>query len=187
MTELILSFLFISQVVTFYFLITNKKIFVKVKPKGIILEEYPSDIKFKDVHPDYQIVYDIFESIKLENWHSEIEQDYSISGSRTWELHFNSHDFEVTVMCRLRMYSDQEVILSNLIIRTKTDAIALGKEDSIANDIIIFFWKYVVEDKNNYNKEVYKSYEQSVDNISSKLKNLNRSKRLSSILGDESN
>ena len=91
-------------------------------------------------------------------------------------------------MCRLRMYSgDEEVRLSNLIIRTKTDAIALGKEDSIANDIIIFFWKYVVEDKNNYNKEVYKSYEQSVDNISSKLKNLNRSKRLSSILGDESN
>jgi hypothetical protein len=187
MIEFILVFLLISQAITFYFLITNKKIFVKVKPKGIILEEYPKDIKFKDVHPDYQIVYDIFESIKLENWNSEIEQDFSSSRSRTWQLNFNSHDFEISVMCRLRMYSDEEVRLSNLIIRTKTDSIALGKEDSIANDIIIFFWKYIVEDKNNYNKEVYKSYEQSVDNISSKLKTLNRSKKLKSILEDESN
>ena len=186
MIEFLIGFLLISQAITFYFLITNKKIFIKVKPKGVILEEYPKDIKFKNVHPDYQVVYDVFESIKLENWKLEIEQDYSISGARSWELNLNSHDFEVNVMCRLRMYSDEEVRLSSLIIRTKTDSISLGREDSIANDIIIFFWKYIVEDKNNYNKEVYKSYEQSIDNISSKLKTLKRSRKLKSIL-DESN
>lgn len=186
MIEFLIGFLLISQAITFYFLITKKKIFIKVKPKGFILEEYPKDIKFKNVHPDYQVVYDVFESIKLENWKLEIEQDYSISGARSWELNLNSHDFEVTVMCRLRMYSDEEVRLSSLIIRTKTDSISLGREDSIANDIIIFFWKYIVEDKNNYNKEVYKSYEQSIDNISSKLKTLKRSRKLKSIL-DESN
>lgn len=191
MLEFIVLFLVLSQVISFYFLITNKKIFVKVKPKGIILEEYPNDIKFKDAHPDYQIVYDVFESIKLENWQPEIEQHYSGLGYRTWKLKFNSHDFEVFVMCRLRMYSnfsdDEEVRLSNLNIRTKTDSIVLGKDDSIVDDIILFFWEYIIEDKNKYNKEVYESYKQSVNNISSKLKTLKRSKRLKSILENESN
>lgn len=186
MLEFIVLLFLLSQVIIFYFLINNKKIFVKVKPKGIILQEYPNDIKFKDAHPDYQIVYDVFESIKLENWQSEIEQYYSL-GYRTWELNFNSHDFEVYVMCKLRMYSDEEVRLSNLTIKTKTDAITLGKDDSIVDDIILFFWEYIIEDKNKYNKEVYESYKQSVNNISSKLKSLKRSKRLKSILENESN
>ena len=115
---IIIVILFVLQAVNLFFLFSNKKIFIKEKVKGIVLKELPKDAKFKDAQSDYQIVYDILESIKLEDWKIKIEEDYR---DRKWELHSNSND------------------------------------------------------------------QSSIDNISSKLKTLKRSKRLESILQNESN
>lgn len=190
MMGIIIVILFVLQAVNLFFLFSNKKIFIKEKVKGIVLKELPKDAKFKDAQSDYQIVYDILESIKLEDWKIKIEEDSNYR-DRKWELHSNSNDGSIKIMCRIRMYQNSddstEVRLSNFIIRTDTDSLSFTKEDSISNDIIIFFWDYIIKEKESYREEVIKSYQSSIDNISSKLKTLKRSKRLESILQNESN
>lgn len=184
MIYFILSLLIISQFVTFY-LIFNK---VKpiIKPKGILLKPIPRSIKYDDVDKNYQTVKDVLESIKLEDWKVDIIFNTMIYDS--YEISVISNSNDITIKCRISYDSGDESSIPFLgyfiISDQQSKSISIDRELSspINNDIIEFFWDYIVEYHNSLNNQQSIMYKKSITSITSKLKALSRSRKLNEII-----
>lgn len=179
MTTFIITLLIISQIVSFYLIIKrlNPQI---IKPKGIVLKPLPKSAIYEDVEPNFNIVYDVLKTIKIEGWKVEFEDDFQLHGQH-YKLNFVSHDGSINVRSRIRIDDDADISYLSFTINGGCQ-IKIDKGSSIKNDIILFLWDYVVEyHQNKYNDSV-KYYEDGIKKISSKLKTLNRSRKLDEIL-----
>lgn len=180
MTTFIISLLIISQTVSFYLIIKRLNPQV-IKPKGIVLKPLPQKVNYTDIEPDFNIVYDVLKSIKIEGWKMEFEDDFQLHG-HNYKLNFVSHDASVNVRSRIRIDDGGDISYLSFTINGGGCRITINKDSSIKNDIILFLWNYVVEyHQNKYNDNV-KYYEDGIKKISSKLKTLNRSRKLDEIL-----
>ena len=178
---ILISILTISQIVSFYLIFSRLKPKV-IKPEGPVLKPIPKITKYKDVDPEFTLVYEVLETIKLENWDVIIDYD-----TQRYTLEFNSKDGSSRVKARIYQndYFDiNGVQLWSFTISNNGKSVSIGVREniSIENDILIFLWDYVIawyEEVRNNEIRVYKS---SIESIRDSLKTLKRSKKLDSIL-----
>ena len=171
----------ISQIVSFYLIFNKIKPIIKPKTEGIILKVIPDKPTYENLDPKHKLVYDIMESVKLENWKVEVEADIS-HHSKTWTINFES---PTGIHIRSRVRDSSEIIyLSGFTIINSGigGRISVDNESKISNDVIIFLWDYIIEYHQNENEETRKHYQSTIDDISSKLKTLRRSEKLNNIL-----
>lgn len=187
MTTFIITLLIISQIVSFYLIFKRLKPKV-IKPKGIVLKPIPKEVEYEDVDPNNDLIYEVLETIKLEDWN--LEKDFDALGSGSWRLTFTSKDGQTLVRSRLSQYTKEmrltmfHIASPKGFVSLKSEPLGFPKESKITNDIILFLWDYVIkeyEDKNKVNKQVL---QKSIESIRDSLKTLKRSKRLNDILND---
>ncbi len=179
MTTFIIILLSISQIVSFYLIF--KKIKPIIKPDGILLKPISKEFVYSDIDPNFNIVYDVLESIKIECWALEFEKELSVGGSHDYSLKFKSHDDTIRVRGRICVYEDGDPYLS-FYINSDGCSISIDRNSPIKDDIILFLWDYILEYHEGKRSESKKYYEDGLKKISSKLKTLNRSRRLNEIL-----
>lgn len=181
---ILISILTISQIVSFYLIFSRLKPKI-IKPEGHVLKPIPKITTYKDVDPEFTLVYEVLETIKLENWNVIIYYD-----NHRYTLEFNSKDGSSRVKARIYQDDDidenNEVQLWSFTISNNGKSVSIGTGESISisieNDILIFLWDYVIawyEELRNNEIKVYKS---SIESIRDSLKTLKRSKKLDSIL-----
>lgn len=182
---ILISILIISQFFSFYLIFSRLKPKV-IKPEGPVLKPIPKITTYKDVDPEFTLVYEVLETIKLENWDVIIDYD-----TKRYTLEFNSKDGSSRVKARIYqndykfdINENNEVQLWSFTISNNGKSVSIGvrKNISIENDILIFLWDYVIawyEEVRNNEIRVYKS---SIESIRDSLKTLKRSKKLDSIL-----
>lgn len=180
MTTFIIILLSISQIVSFYLIF--RKIKPIIKPDGILLKPISKEFVYSDIDPNFNLIYDVLESIKIEGWALELEKEYSIGDSHDYSLAFKSHDDSIRVRSRVCIYTDSEPYLSFYINSDVGCSINIDKNSPIKNDIILFLWDYILVYHEGKRLESRKYYDDGLKNISSKLKTLNRSRRLNEIL-----
>ena len=170
----------ISQIVSFYLIFNKIKPIFKPKPEGIILKVIPDKPTYESLDPKHKLVYDVIESVKLENWKVEVEPDISYH-SKTWQVKFES---PTGIRIRSRLRDNGQMYLSSFsILNTGIGGtISIDNDSKISNDVIIFLWDYIIEYHQNENEETRNYYQSIIDDISSKLKTLRRSERLNNIL-----
>jgi hypothetical protein len=170
----------ISQIVSFYLIFNKIKPFIKPKAEGIMLKVVPDKPTYESLDPKHKLVYDVMESVKLENWKVEVEADISYH-SKTWQVNFES---PTGIRIRSRIRENSQIYLSNFsILNTGIGGtISIDNDSKISNDVIIFLWDYIIEYHQNENEETRNYYQSTIDDISSKLKTLRRSERLNNIL-----
>ena len=143
------------------------------------LAKIPKDITYKDIEPDCNTFYNFMENIKLENWNAEVIEDRV--GRDSWSVNIISHDDKSVLSSRIRDYG-QGVFLASCSIRAGGTSLSIGKEDKIANDVIIFLWDYIIKHYEERNLNDTEYYNQTIQKINSELKTLNRTQRLNNIL-----
>jgi hypothetical protein len=170
----------ISQIVSFYLIFNKIKPIIKPKTEGIILKVIPDKPTYENLDPKHKLVYDIMESVKLENWKVEVEADIS-HHSKSWTINFES---PTGIHIRSRVRDSSQIYLSGFTIINSGigGRISVDNESKISNDVIIFLWDYIIEYHQNENEETRKYYQSTIDAISSKLKTLRRSEKLNNIL-----
>ena len=170
----------ISQIVSFYLIFNKIKPIIKPKPEGTILKFIPDKPNYESLDPKHKLVYDVMESVKLENWKVEVEADISYH-IKSWQVNFES---PTGIRIRSRIRESSQIYLSNFsILNTGIGGtISIEHDSKISNDVIIFLWDYIIEYHQNENEEIRNYYQSIIDDISSKLKTLRRSERLKNIL-----
>ena len=184
MLYFLLTILLVSQVVSFYLIFNKIKPIIRPKPQGIFLKEIPNKPTYEDLDKDHKLVYDIMESVKLEKWKLEITPDISYSSS-SWEVNFESQT-GIRIRSRLRKReggTSPGLYLSSFRVYVDKGSVFIDDGSKIENDVISFLWDYVVKYHENENEEIRIYYQDTIDDISSKLKTLKRSERLNNILG----
>lgn len=183
MTTIIITLLIISQITTFYLIFKRIKPKI-IKPNGIVLKPISKELEYTDLDPNYNTVYDVLKSIKMEGWELDFEQELSINGN-DYSIRFKSHDESVRVRSRLCFYdgfSSDDSMYFTFYINTDNCSIKIDNKSPIKNDIIIFLWDYILEFHEGKKAESKTYYEKGIEEISSKLKALNRSRKLDKIL-----
>ena len=176
----------ISQIVGFYLIFNKVKPIIKPKTEGIVLKVIPDKPTYESLDPENKLVYDIMESVKLENWKVEVEADIS-HHSKTWTINFES---PTGIRIRSRVRDSGEIYLSAFTFTIlngerghgHSGTISIDDKSKISNDVIIFLWDYIIEHHQNENEETRIYYQSTIDDISSKLKTLRRSEKLNNIL-----
>lgn len=194
MEKFLIFILVISQIVSFYFLwyclgnLRNKK--EKLNKNAVILKNIPNRISYEDCDLDCKTIYDVMESIKLENWKVIVVPSINYNDS-SYEINFDSNDKKISVRSRLRLetnMSGYNPYLISFFIITENGSIStcdnprINKDSKISTDVLIFLWDYIIEYHNNKNKESKLAYQNTINDISKKLKTLNRSRKLIEIL-----
>ena len=187
----LIALIILSQIFIFY------KLF---KPKGksipvdsIILTPIPKKIFYGDIDKDHSTVYDVMESAKREDWEFEVEADLSkwsitiksnyglVINSRIRESYVNKN-IELSVLRISFLGPDSSGVNISSPISTISHSIFIYNDSVIKNDIILFLWSYVIKHHNNINEDETKKIKKDIEFLSSKLKTLNRSRRLDEIL-----
>lgn len=177
----LLFILVITQALSFYF------IFNKIKPiipiKGILLKPIPDQIKFEDVDKDNKLVRDVLETIRIEGWVVEVKEDVGIM--RSYDVNFTSHDGNVHFTNKIGLgFNDKmEPYLRICSIRSPEASISINKDFSLlSNDILVFLWDYIIKYHEDKNMDRTNSYLKDMKAIGSRLKTLNRIRKLDEIL-----
>lgn len=187
MTTFIITLLVISQIVSFFLIFKRLKPKV-IKPKEIVLKPIPKEVEYEDVDPNNDLIYEVLETIKLEDWN--LEKDFDVLGSGSWKFTFTSKDGRILVRARITQYTKEmrlsmfHVSGSKGLVSIKSDPLIFPKKSKITNDIILFLWDYLIEHYDDKNKLDKQRIETSIESIRDSLKTLKRSKRLNDILND---
>ena len=188
MTTIIITLLAIAQILSFYLIFKRLKPKV-IKPEGLVLKPIPKGVTYEDLDPNHDLIYEVLETIKLEDWNLEIESDFLGRGS--YKLTFTSNDYLTIVRARITEYSNNEMRLSMFHISGKgsvslaSDKYGFPNQTKVTNDIILFLWDYVIEEYENKNKKDKQRLSNTIEGIRNSLKTLKRSKRLNTILDEK--
>ena len=169
-------------------------------PKIVILEKIPDKITLSNVDPDHNIIKDVIESIDLENWSCNVEEEFRFS-SYAYNLTFKNPSNSVEVISRFyldpkeikeRKFFSKKITkafassIGLFIIRSNDAYISYDKEESkgtpIESELCLFLWRKVLQYHINTNDELRLGYESSIKNIKSKLLTLNRDRKLQNII-----
>lgn len=191
----------IAQAYTFYSLKRIKKGNIPSSNKtntSSSTEEFlrtlSSKIEYSDVEPEHQTIYNILETIKLEDWQFEIV-DSSVNNyllEYTFKFLSNNNDSYVNGIIRKYCESsnlDSSLKIGFLIFNIKGNSISLDlrndKTKSLHNDLVSFVSYYLIKYFQKENKESLDAFKNKLIMINRGLKTLNRSKKLDDILGND--
>lgn len=180
MLYFLITLLTISQVIGFIIIWKYRSI-RQIPKDSIILKPLPKSITYLDVEPNTKLLDDVFESIKLENWDINITVQSDIT--QCWDIVFTS-SYGVVFKSRLRLYSsspDNKPYLGWCYIVDENGTISFSDNEILSDKIISFLWDYLVKYYEDINSEETRKIQTKINNISTKLKTLNRDRRLNEI------
>ena len=150
---------------------------------GIILTKLKEKPVFSEADENNQILKDIFESIKIENWNIKIEKGVSLTGGE-YTVEFENHAGDLSFKTTLRWYSDKVAKLGYTKIRVDNKNIKYDIEegDESYQLIVNFIWEQIKQKSENEYDENISYYKHVIENIKPKLKTLNRDRILKKIL-----
>lgn len=159
------------------------------KPKEFSLKQIPRKPILKDIDPNSKILFDVIESVKLEDWKCEVKEERSYDGG-SYTITWDNPSKTTHIKGRMRMTEvssskskKYEPYLGGFHVSTEGGSLSFGdSDDEIKNHIIVFIWDYIIKYHEDENKQITKSYNDSIAAISSKLITLNRSRKLNTLV-----
>lgn len=162
----------------------TENIVKKLEEDKIILSKPIGLAEFKKVDPNYSLLKDVIESIKLEKWKViKFEKDYD-----TYDIELSNHNSSLKTRCRIRtcnsgLYLSWFHLFKMIDSNSHSHRVSYNNEESAAKYLILeLMWSYVLDHHQEvYNKDI-EYFEACKQSISNELKTLKRDKNLSKIL-----
>ena len=175
----IVSVLVIMQIISFYLIFKKiNPIIIKQKVKGIVLKPIPKVAKIEDGDGANELIRDIMKTIVLEDWNVDIKYTYD----DRYEIFIRSNS-NITIKCAIRLYSNVPYLSIFRIIYAESGdinrySVSISGESGIANEVISFMWDFIVKYHEDNNETMISSFNRNISGIGSKLKAVNRDKKL---------
>lgn len=169
--------------------LTKEKI-VKEIDKSCIRLEIPKKIpKFEEYDKDDVLLKDVIESVKLEEWQVEIEEDRSFLNSSSYKITLNNPQKTLRINSRIRYDYQKTYITSFVILKTIPESILHNgsisydlKKETTKFLVTNFLWSYVLNYKQGMVDERISYYEDIKKSIESELITLKRDKNINKLL-----
>lgn len=170
----------------------KKEKIVKEIDKSCIRLEIPKEIpNFEDYDKDDVLLKDVIESVKLEEWKFEIEEDRSFLSSNSYKITLNNPQKTLRINSRIRYdYQYQKTYISSFMI-LKTIPGSVSHNGSVSYDlekettkflVTNFLWSYVLNYKQGLVDERISYYDDIKKSIESELITLKRDKSINKLL-----
>lgn len=170
----------------------KKEKVVKEIDKSCIRLEIPKEVpNFEDHDEDDVLLKDVIESVKLEEWQVEIEEDRSFLGSNSYKIILNNPQKTLKIYSRIRYdYQNQKNYISSFMI-FKTSPGSILHNGSLSYDlkketakflVTNFLWSYVLNYKQGLVNERISYYDDIKKSIESELITLKRDKSINKLL-----
>ena len=169
--------------------IKKNKIVKEIKEEGIILPNPVRVPNFNQIDPNYQMLKDVIESIKLEKWEIiKFEREHM---DNLYDIELLNGPGSLKVKCRLRIrdYGDRKLYISWFHIfkmvnqNQHSHVVSYDDNESVPRFLILnLMWDYVLDYHQKIHDEHIKHYLDCKKEIEKELKTLNRDKNLSQIL-----
>lgn len=169
--------------------IKREKIVDKIKEEGVILPNPVSVPGFNQIDPNYQMLKDVVESIKLEKWDIiKFERDHM---DNLYDIELLNGPGSLKVKCRLRVrdYGDRNLYISWFHIfkmvnkNQHSHVVTFNDCESVPRFLILnLMWDYVLDHHQKIYDEHIHHYLDCKEEISKELKTLNRDKQLVKLL-----
>jgi hypothetical protein len=169
--------------------IKREKIVDKIKEEGVILPNPVSVPGFNQIDPNYQMLKDVVESIKLEKWDIiKFERDHM---DNLYDIELLNGPGSLKVKCRLRVrdYGDRNLYISwfHIFKMVNKDqhshVVTFNDCQSVPRFLILnLMWDYVLDHHQKIYDEHIHHYLECKKEIAKELKTLNRDKQLVKLL-----
>jgi hypothetical protein len=169
--------------------IKREKIVDKIKEEGVILPNPVSVPGFNQIDPNYQMLKDVVESIKLEKWDIiKFERDHM---DNLYDIELLNGPGSLKVKCRLRVrdYGDRNLYISwfHIFKMVNKDqhshVVTFNDCESVPRFLILnLMWDYVLDHHQKIYDEHIHHYLECKKEIAKELKTLNRDKQLVKLL-----
>ena len=169
--------------------IKREKIVDKIKEEGVILPNPVSVPGFNQIDPNYQMLKDVVESIKLEKWDiTKFERDHM---DNLYDIELLNGPGSLKVKCRLRVrdYGDRNLYISWFHIfkmvnkNQHSHVVTFNDCESVPRFLILnLMWDYVLDHHQKIYDEHIHHYLDCKEEISKELKTLNIDKQLVKLL-----
>ena len=171
--------------------LTKEKIVEEID-KSCIRLEIPKEIpNFEDHDKDDVLLKDVIESVKLEEWQVEIEEDGGMLHSNSYKITLNNPQKTLRISSRIRYdYQNQKTWISSFMI-LKTIPGSISHNGSVSYDlkkettkflVTNFLWSYVLNYKQGLVDERISYYDDIKKSIESELITLKRDKSINKLL-----
>ena len=160
---------------------------VKVEKGDIVLKKLKEMPDISDVDPNHQLLKDVIETAKYEDWKAEIKEDFGFG--RSWSISIENPTNTVKISTVLRLYPDDDgPRIGYFNVMNAGHGVGYGKltkDDKITNYLIIeYLWSLIVKKNEVDCQEVTESYLKSKLSIEKELKSLRRSEQLKKLFED---
>lgn len=169
--------------------IKKDKIVKEIKEEGIILPKPVGVPNFNQIDPNYQMLKDVIESIKLEKWNIiRFERDIMAD---CYDIELLNGPGSLKVKCRLRVrdYGDRDLYISWFHIFKMVDqtqhshVVTFNNDEGFSRFLILnFMWDYVLDYHQKIHDDHIKYYLDCKKEVEKELKTLNRDKSLTKLL-----
>lgn len=170
----------------------KKEKIVKEIDKSCIRLEIPKEIpNFEDHDKDDVLLKDVIESVKLEEWQVEIEEDRGMLHSNSYKITLNNPQKTLRISSRIRYdYRSQLTYVSSFMI-LKTIPGSVSYNGSVSYDlkkettkflVTNFLWSYVLNYKQGLVDDRISYYDDIKKSIESELITLKRDKSINKLL-----
>lgn len=148
--------------------------------------------KWEDFDPDHNLLKDVLDSIKLEDWVSKIDQErsYGLSDRKTYVIELSNPTNTLKVRSRLYAYNNQVNLGSFNIVKTipgslhTNGSVSYNCDNTETSTLILSrLWGFILEHHENIYSETMSGYKEVRETIDAELKTLKRDKALKSLLG----
>lgn len=171
--------------------LTKEKIVEEID-KSCIRLEIPKEIpNFEDHDKDDVLLKDVIESVKLEEWQVEIEEEIGMLLSDRYKITLNNPQKTLRISSRIRYdYQNQKTYTSSFMI-LKTIPGSISHNGSVSYDlkkettkflVTNFLWSYVLNYKQGLVDERISYYDDIKKSIESELITLKRDKSINKLL-----
>lgn len=170
----------------------KKEKIVKEIDKSCIRLEIPKEIpNFEDHDKDDVLLKDVIESVKLEEWQVEIEEDRGMLHSNSYKITLNNPQKTLRISSRIRYdYRSQLTYVSSfMILKTIPGSVSHNglvsydlKKETTKFLVTNFLWSYVLNYKQGLVDERISYYDDIKKSIESELITLKRDKSINKLL-----
>lgn len=170
----------------------KKEKIVKEIDKSCVRLEIPKEIpNFEDHDKDDVLLKDVIESVKLEEWQVEIEEDRGMLHSNSYKITLNNPQKTLRISSRIRYdYRSQLTYVSSfMILKTIPGSVSHNglvsydlKKETTKFLVTNFLWSYVLNYKQGLVDERISYYDDIKKSIESELITLKRDKSINKLL-----
>ena len=146
--------------------------------------------RWEDFDPEHTLLKDILESIKLEDWEVNIdnERNYSLGSRRTYMVELYNPSKTLKIRSRLYAYEGKANLASFNVIRTvgafNSGSVSYDCDNTETSTLILSqLWGYILKHHEDIYSETLSGYKVVKDSIDAELKTVKRDKALKSLLG----